>query len=523
MGPRGRRVLDRAGPADHGAARARGRAADRLVGARPDGVLRPGEHRRAAARPADAAVRRAGRRVGDAVAAGADRRVPRPGRRARRRRRAADRQRLRLLPLQPVRDGCACCAGPRPPCACWPGAAQASVEAAGASDAHPRYVAGGRGLDGPPGRRPVRRRAARRRDRAAGRRHRVLHRRADDHPARRVERDGLHPRSTSGSCAAPATRRRRRSCSGSTARRSGPRSRCTTSPCGRAGTPTSPPPCWRRRRSGRSRCWTATLPGVDPTTWHSLSPPASREHLDRTATPSTTWTSPRPSPPTTPRRWSARCGSTSTAAARTRTQRQAAAAGRREEATARIRARLDPVRRALFTGPAPAGAGERAAARGRARRHRAGLAAAAPDAARARPPPGGGRSGRAARRRVLAAPRRAARARPPAAGRGRGGAPGGVARAAAVHAAAGAARGSVWEKAFRRWLPARRASRPGTRSAASGRAPGRSPRTARVLAGPADFGRAAARRRAGREHHHPGLDVAVRAWPPASSPTSAAR
>ena len=46
------------------------------AGARPEGVLLPREHRRAAARPAVAVVRGDGRRVGHAVAAGADARVP---------------------------------------------------------------------------------------------------------------------------------------------------------------------------------------------------------------------------------------------------------------------------------------------------------------------------------------------------------------------------------------------------------------------------------------------------------------
>ena len=65
-----RRVLPAAGPADHRAAAAGGGPAHRLVGARPVRPVRPREHRRAAARPADAAVRRPGRTVGHAVAAG---------------------------------------------------------------------------------------------------------------------------------------------------------------------------------------------------------------------------------------------------------------------------------------------------------------------------------------------------------------------------------------------------------------------------------------------------------------------
>ena len=81
VGPRGRRVRDRAVPADHGAARGRGPAADGLVGARPLVVLRAREHRRAASGPAVAPVRRAGRRVGHPVAAGAVRRAAGPRRR----------------------------------------------------------------------------------------------------------------------------------------------------------------------------------------------------------------------------------------------------------------------------------------------------------------------------------------------------------------------------------------------------------------------------------------------------------
>ena len=104
VGARGRRVLHRAGPPDHGAARAGGGAAHRVGRARPEGVLLPREHRRAAARPAVAVVRGDGRRVGHPVVAGADARVPAASSVRGRRRRAAHRQRLRLLPLQPRRD-----------------------------------------------------------------------------------------------------------------------------------------------------------------------------------------------------------------------------------------------------------------------------------------------------------------------------------------------------------------------------------------------------------------------------------
>ncbi len=81
VGPGGRRVRDRAVPADHGAARGRRPAADGLGGARPLVVLRAREHRRATAGPALAPVRRAGRRVGHPVAAGVVRRAAGPQRR----------------------------------------------------------------------------------------------------------------------------------------------------------------------------------------------------------------------------------------------------------------------------------------------------------------------------------------------------------------------------------------------------------------------------------------------------------
>ena len=115
-------------------------------------------------------------------------------RRARRRHRAADRQRLRLLPLHRAR-------------ACWriaarlrPGLQRASprrgpAERAGALAASrpTRGTCGSSsGWAARPLAEPDRRGAAGRRRRAAGRRHRVLHRGADDHPDRGVQRGDLH-------------------------------------------------------------------------------------------------------------------------------------------------------------------------------------------------------------------------------------------------------------------------------------------------------------------------------------------
>ena len=115
-----------------------------------------------------------------------------PGRGARGRRRAADRQRLRLLPLQPLRHAARCCGRPRRRCALLArrrtGQRAGPLARAGTS----ALRAGGRGLGGPP--------VDGLSDAAlldgvvelldAG--HRVLHGSADDHPAGGVERDRVH-------------------------------------------------------------------------------------------------------------------------------------------------------------------------------------------------------------------------------------------------------------------------------------------------------------------------------------------
>ena len=106
VGPRGGRgVLRCAGAADHRPAAARSRPAHRLERAGPDRDVRPRQHRRTAARPADAAVRRPGPQQRDPIAAGLVHRADRPGRGSRGRRRPTDGQRVRVLPLQPVRHG----------------------------------------------------------------------------------------------------------------------------------------------------------------------------------------------------------------------------------------------------------------------------------------------------------------------------------------------------------------------------------------------------------------------------------
>ena len=69
------RVLHSPGAPDHGAAGRRGADADRLVRACADRHVRPGQHRRATARPAHPAVRRDDRRFGDPVAGEADERA----------------------------------------------------------------------------------------------------------------------------------------------------------------------------------------------------------------------------------------------------------------------------------------------------------------------------------------------------------------------------------------------------------------------------------------------------------------
>jgi phosphohistidine swiveling domain-containing protein len=170
-------------------------------------------------------------------------------------------------------------------------------------------------------------------------------------------------------------------------------------------------------------------------------------------------------------------------------QRQAAATGRREEATARIRARLDPARRALFTGllrRAQAAAplredaladvglawpqlrrmlrelGRRLAAAGVLERaddvfwlRRAELFASPPVSL----------AGVVAERRALWRGQR--QVTPP--------------QVLPV--------GSVWEKAFRRWLPATSGEQTGDTIRGVGASAGQVTATARVLAGPADFGR----------------------------------
>jgi pyruvate,water dikinase len=170
-------------------------------------------------------------------------------------------------------------------------------------------------------------------------------------------------------------------------------------------------------------------------------------------------------------------------------QRQAAAAGRREEATARIRARLDPARRALFTGllrRAQAAAplredaladvglawpqlrrmlrelGRRLVAAGVLERpddvfwlRRAELLASPPVSL----------AGVVAERRAVWRGQR--QVTPP--------------QVLPV--------GSVWEKAFRRWLPATSGEQTGDTIRGVGASAGQVTATARVLAGPADFGR----------------------------------
>ena len=140
---------------------------------------------------------------------------------AARRRRAAHRQRLRLLPLQPRRDvaddggrhqGDAAVARHR--------AAELARRRA------PRVPGGGRGVAGPPAGRPHRRRAARRACRSCWTRAP-----GTTPPCRRSSRSPRSarcpsPGSTTRSCAGRASRPRRRSSWASTARRSWPRSRC---------------------------------------------------------------------------------------------------------------------------------------------------------------------------------------------------------------------------------------------------------------------------------------------------------
>ena len=99
VGPPRRCVLRRPVPADHRAAAARGRSADRVAAAQGAHDLRPGQHHRAAARPADAVVRGPDRRLGDPLVAGTVRRAAPEESGPPRGRRAADHQRLRLLRL----------------------------------------------------------------------------------------------------------------------------------------------------------------------------------------------------------------------------------------------------------------------------------------------------------------------------------------------------------------------------------------------------------------------------------------
>ena len=326
------RSLHRPGPADHALPEPAAPTADGLDGARPDGDLRRGPASSSSCPTRSRRCSPTWSTVGHAVAAGADRRVPR--RRARSRptdvglptingyayyrysraghgRADADHGRVRLL------------AG------CWPGGRWPGPLARRLAPAVPR---GGRRLDGAPRRRAV---------------HVALMAGVTELldagteyytavqtiiPLGGVQRDRLHDASTGASCAARATRRPRPSCSGSTARRSGPRSRSTRLAGWTRGHAdltaallAAPPERTAERLDGEPRTrW--TRPSGPP------SPAASGSTSQCTATPSTPWTSPRRSLPTTPPRWSARCGSTSMAG-----DGPGAAPGRRGGAVARRR------------------------------------------------------------------------------------------------------------------------------------------------------------------------------------------
>ena len=176
-------------------------------------------------------------------------------------------------------------------------------------------------------------------------------------------------------------------------------------------------------------------------------------------------------------------------------ERQRRAAQRRDEATdAGGRPARPGAPRRVPAAPA-LGAVDRAAARRRPGRRRPGLAAAAPDAARAGLAAGRGRCDRATGRRVLAAPRRDPR---------------GTGRRRAVPCRYGDVvaqrravwrgqrlvtppqvlpQGSWWEKAFARWLPASAGEQTGPVLRGIGASAGQVTGTARVLAGPADFAR----------------------------------
>ena len=406
MGARGRGVRDRAVPADHGAARAGGPAARRLVGARPHVVLRAGEHRRAAARPADAAVRRAGRRVGHPVAAGPDgRAAARRRHHPRRRPRAADRQRLRLLPLQPQRHGpddAGVGSGVRRAGAGRRGRPARPLARAGAPAVRP----GRRARRGPAGGGDDEHRAARRRRGAARRGHGLLHRGPDDHPAGGDQRVGVH--AVLRAARPPAGRPARGHVPGRVRQRADPRRAVALRPrrlgpdaagagrrAARRVAAEHGGSDRRRRATGRRR--RRHVAGVVRPVRAAPGPARAHRLQPRLRGPG-----PGGRPGTGDRH-----GAVLPRRRGDRAPRAAAAGGAapRRGHYAGGRPARPGAPRGVPAAPA-LGPVDRAAARRRPGRRRPGLAAAAPDAARTGLAAGRGRCDRATGRRVLAAPRR---------------------------------------------------------------------------------------------------------------------
>ena len=499
----------------------------------PKADLLPGQHRRAAARPALAAVRRPRRRRrSPGRSQRADGRVPRA---------AAslsdgdvglpDDQRLRLLPLQPLGPGAGHAAQD-------PGRLRllARRRAGGSVEPLARRRAPAlrreRGeLGGAPGRPALLRR------RRCSRRWSSCWTRAREYytavqtiiplaASSEVVFSGVlrPPRAPRGRPAGG-----RPSCSGSTACRSRPRSRSTTWPRGRASTPTWPRPCWPHRRqrivdgcdaAARRRGATGSLGRVAralPDAPRPLRPHRLQPGLRRTPVPADD-----PAPlvghaAVLPRRPGERT--------RRAPGRRGGAAARRRRP--RIRARLDPARRAPL---------HRACSAGRRRRR---------PCARTPSPTSGlawprmrrmllelGRrlvaAGVIARagRRVLAAPRRELRAAPAAAPDLRrrpsrsascsGGGSGGPRRRRCSP-------GAGWLKVLEGLMPAATEEQTGRhhprrrRQRGPGHRHRPGPRRARGLRPDAAGGGARG------EHHHPGLDLAVRHGRRRSSPTSAGR
>ena len=242
-------------------------------------------------------------------------------------------------------------------------------------------------------------------------------------------------------------------------------------------------------RHGRGDRRDAPPAGVDARTGRSGAT-GSSSTWPGTGTPSTTSTSRSRCRRTTRRRCSARCGSTWTAAARTRRNAGSGPAQRRAEATRRSR-------------PGWARCAGRRSAGCCAGRRRWRRCAKTPSPTSGSPGRScGGCSASSARRlvgrgcrgpggrRVLAAPRgdprRSTRFRARRSWRsaGRcGGGSGGSCRRRSLP------RGSWWERAFARWLPAASDEQTGAVLRGIGASTGQVTATARVLGGPADFGR----------------------------------